>query len=111
MNWFLFKHRNIVYRDNDKYFFETDLLFRLNIIRAVVTEVPINAIYEDEVSNINIFNVILTFPFLHLRIFIKRIIYNYYLRNFSVASLNLAIGSVLITDVTQSLRKSLISMS
>jgi len=81
---------------NEKYFFETDLLFRLNIIRAVVNEVPITAIYEDEVSNLNIFNVILTFPFLHFQIFIKRIIYNYYLRNFSVASLNLAIGLVLI---------------
>ena len=79
-----------------KYFFESDLLFRLNIIHAVVAEVPIPAIYEDEESNLNIFNVILTFPFLHFIIFIKRIIYNYYLRNFSVASLNLVIGLVLI---------------
>ena len=36
------------------YFFETDMLFRLNTLRAVVIDVPMDAKYGDEVSNLKI---------------------------------------------------------
>lgn len=36
------------------YFFESDLLFRLGTLRAVVVEVPMAARYEDEESNLRI---------------------------------------------------------
>lgn len=81
---------------SDNYFFESDLLFRLSTIRAKTTDIPMVAIYGNEKSNLNSFNSLVTFPILHLRNFSKRIIYNYFLRNFSIASVNFALGLILI---------------
>ena len=39
---------------SQRYFFETDMLFRLNTLRAVVVDVPMDAHYGDEVSNLKI---------------------------------------------------------
>ncbi len=82
-------------RISKRYFFESDMLFRLNIIRAVVIDIPIDAQYNDEESSLIISRNI--WPFLkgNIHNLIKRIGYNYYLRNFSLASLQLAIGLVL----------------
>jgi dolichol-phosphate mannosyltransferase len=76
-----------------RYFFESDLLFRLNTIGAVVEDVPMEANYEHLQSNLRIRAVIL--PFLGRNLFntVKRIFYNHFLRNFSVASLEFVLGS------------------
>lgn len=79
-----------------RYFFETDLLFRLNTIRAVVMDVPMRALYGDEKSNLKVGSELIRFTFGHMRNFVKRIFYNYFLRNFSIASINLVIGSCLL---------------
>lgn len=79
-----------------RYFFESDMLFRLNIERAVVMEMPMSASYGDEKSNLSIPNTIMTFPLLHARNGAKRIFYNYFLRNFTVASINLLLGTILL---------------
>lgn len=78
-----------------RYFFETDILFRLNILRAVVQDIPMDAKYGDEVSNLKISKILGEFLLKHVRNFIKRIFYNYYLRDMSVASLELPIGVLL----------------
>lgn len=78
-----------------RYFFETDLLFRLNTLRAVVVDVPMEAQYGDEVSNLKISRIIGEFAAKHVRNFVKRLFYNYYLRNLSLASLELPVGVVL----------------
>jgi dolichol-phosphate mannosyltransferase len=78
-----------------RYFFETDMLFRLNTIRAVVVDVPMQAFYGDETSNLNIGKVIPEFMFNHLVNLVKRIFYSYFLRNFSVFSIQLVLGSIL----------------
>ncbi len=75
-----------------RYFFETDMLFRLNTLRAVVVDVPMDAKYADEVSNLNVSKVVGEFFVKHIRNFLKRIFYNYYLRDMSLASLELPIG-------------------
>ena len=80
---------------NKRFFFESDLLFRLNTIRAVVREVPMDAVYKDETSNLNVFQSLVTFPLQYLRCFIKRIFYTYFLRGFGVCSLEIILGSVL----------------
>ena len=80
-----------------RYFFETDMLFRLNTIRAVVVDVPMDARYGDEVSNLKISNIIGAFLVKHGRNFLKRIFYNYYLRDMSLASLELPLGIIFIT--------------
>ncbi len=82
-------------RINKRYFFESDILFRLNIIRAVVADIPIDAKYGNEQSNLKISENILPFIKGNAVNFIKRIAYNYYLRNFSLASLQLLFGILL----------------
>lgn len=79
-----------------RYFFETDILFRLNILRAVVVDVPMDASYGIEKSNLKIYRVIFEFLFKNIRNFIKRIFYNYYLRDMSIASFELPIGLLMI---------------
>lgn len=79
-----------------RYFFESDLLFRLSTLGANMVEVPMQAVYADEKSNLSELDALLTFPPLHLRNLVKRIGYNYFLRGFSAASLHLA-GGLLLT--------------
>jgi len=79
-----------------RYFFETDILFRLNTLRAVVIDVPMSSQYGDEVSNLKILKVIGEFLVKHARNFVKRIFYNYYLRDMSLASIELPLGLLLI---------------
>lgn len=75
-----------------RYFFETDMLFRLGTFRAVVTDIPMDAKYEDEVSNLRIGKVLGEFFAKHIRNFAKRIFYNYFLRDVSIASVELVAG-------------------
>lgn len=77
-----------------RFFFETDMLFRLNTLRAVVVDVPMDAKYGDEVSNLKISKVIGEFLVKHFKNFFKRIFYNYYLRDMSLASIELPIGAL-----------------
>jgi glycosyltransferase involved in cell wall biosynthesis len=80
-----------------RYFFESDMLFRLNTLGAVAVDVPMDAVYGDEVSNLKVSKVITEFAVKNVRNFFKRLFYNYYLRNLSVASLELPIGVLLTT--------------
>lgn len=75
-----------------RYFFESDMLFRLNVAQAVVLDVPIAAKYGSEKSNLSVMKSFISFPFLHLRNLNKRIFYSYYLREMSLASFELPIG-------------------
>lgn len=79
-----------------RYFFETDMLFRLNTVRAVVIDIPMDAKYGDEVSNLKISKIVGEFFLKHIRNFSKRIFYNYYLRDMSLASLELPLGILLL---------------
>jgi hypothetical protein len=80
-----------------RYFFESDMLFRLNTLHAVVVDVPIDPIYGDEHSNFKISENIFKFIKGHIRNTAKRIFYNYYLRNFSIASLELLLSVLLLS--------------
>lgn len=74
------------------YFFESDMLCRLNIARAVVRDIPMEAVYGDEPSSLRIHRVITHFAMKHLRNFAKRILYSYYLRDFNLASIEAPLG-------------------
>lgn len=80
---------------SERYFFETDMLFRLNVLRAVAVDVPMDASYGDEKSNLKISKIIGEFLFKHVRNGCKRILYSYYLRDMSLASLELPLGLLL----------------
>ncbi len=79
------------------YFFESDMLFQLNIARAVVADVPIQAIYGEETSSLNISRILFPFVGKHLANFFRRIAYSYFLRDFSIASIELIIGLTFVT--------------
>ena len=74
------------------YFFETEMLFRLNTLRAVVVDVPMRAKYGDERSNLKVSRIAGEFLVKHVRFLLKRIGYNYYLRDLSLASIQLPLG-------------------
>lgn len=80
---------------SQRYFFETDMLFRLNTLRAVVVDIPMDAKYGDEVSNLRVSHIIGEFLYKHIRNFCKRVFYNYYLRDMSLASIELPVGLAL----------------
>lgn len=77
---------------NKGYFFESDMLFRLSIFRAVVVDVPMAAKYGNEKSSLSLLKAFFTFPWLHFVNFHKRLFYNYYLRDVSAASIELLAG-------------------
>lgn len=78
-----------------RFFFESDMLFRLSVIRAVVWDVAMSARYGSEKSNLSILKSLLEFPGKHFKNFHKRLFYNYYLRDMSAASLELPLGVAL----------------
>jgi glycosyltransferase involved in cell wall biosynthesis len=78
------------------WFFESDLLFRLGTIRAVVCDVPIPARYGDEESSLVVRRVVGEFAWKHFANAAKRIFYGYYLRNFNIASIEIALGIPLV---------------
>ena len=78
---------------SSRYFFEADMLFRLYTLRAVVVDVPVDAQYDDEVSGLKTSHVVGEFAFKHLRNFCKRIFYNYFLRDLSVASIEFVLAT------------------
>jgi len=77
---------------NERFFHEADMLFRLSTVKAVVKNIPMDSVYDDEKSNLSILNILVTFPYLHLNRTAKRIFYNYFLRNFNIASLYFILG-------------------
>jgi dolichol-phosphate mannosyltransferase len=78
----------------DTYFFESDMLFRLSTVRAVVYDIPMNARYENEESGLRISRILFQFPPKYLNRYFKRIFYNYFLRDFNAGTIELIVGSV-----------------
>ena len=83
-----------------RYFFESDMLFRLNVARAVVADLPMRAVYADEKSNLRIGRVLLVFPWQYLNRFVKRLCFNYFLRDFNAGTLALLFGLLLVASGT-----------
>ncbi len=70
-----------------RYFFETDMLFRLNTVRAVVKDIPMDSVYADEESNLKVSKVLPEFLRKHGSRLWRRYVYNYLVRDFNVGSL------------------------
>jgi glycosyltransferase involved in cell wall biosynthesis len=75
-----------------RYFFESDMLFRLGTLQAYVLDLPMTAVYADEQSGLKIRRVFLDFLGGNIGNFCKRVFYGYFLRGFSIASLELLTG-------------------
>jgi hypothetical protein len=76
----------------ERYFFESDMLIKLGDLRAVVADVRMVAHYGDETSSLKVSRVFGDFLLRHLRATFRRIVYAHYIRDFSLASINLLIG-------------------
>ncbi|MBS0243839.1 MAG: hypothetical protein JSS20_16825, partial [Proteobacteria bacterium] len=72
--------------------FATDVLSYLNALRAVVIDVPIRSHYGDETSGLKISSVVIPFLFLHITKFVRRILSQYFVRDFNFGSLCLVVG-------------------
>ncbi len=79
-----------------RYFFETDMLFRLNTLRAVVRDVPMDSVYADEESNLKVGKVLPEFLRKHFSRLWRRYVYNYLVRDFNVGSLYSICGVLLV---------------
>ena len=80
-----------------RFFFESDLLFRLGVLRAVVYDVPMPTIYSNEKSTLVVPRIVPVFLFGHAKNTLKRILYSYYLRNFNIASIEIVVGLLSIS--------------
>jgi dolichol-phosphate mannosyltransferase len=77
---------------DDRYFFESDILFHLGMAKNVVIDVPMTAKYGEEKSNLKVGRSIVSFSFKHAKNTAARIFYNYFIRDFTIASLQLLVG-------------------
>lgn len=82
---------------SERYFFESDMLFRLSTLRAVVVDIPMVSHYADETSHLQVRSIVVEFAVKHLRNFAKRLAYNYFVRDVSLASFELVFGLLLMT--------------
>jgi dolichol-phosphate mannosyltransferase len=79
-----------------RYFFESDFLFRLNLERAVVLDIPMKAVYGNEVSGLSVRKAIRPFLVGNLRNTVKRILYRYFLHDFNIATVQIVLGTLLM---------------
>lgn len=75
-----------------RYFFESDMLIQLGIAGLPVADVAMPARYGDEESSLAVSRVLAEFPPLLLRGFLRRLLIRYFIGDFTIASLYLAIG-------------------
>lgn len=83
-------------RVDRRFFFESSLLAELGILRAVVRDVPIPARYGKEKSSLSELDALVNFPFRLARKFLRRILIQYFIRDFSAFSLFSILGLVLV---------------
>jgi dolichol-phosphate mannosyltransferase len=79
-----------------RYFFESDMLFRIGILRGLVVDVPMKAVYGDAPSSLSLARVLGPFLIRNIANTGKRIFYRYFLRDFSIASVQLLAGLALL---------------
>lgn len=75
-----------------RYFFETSMLLELGLNQVVVRDIYIPAVYRDENSSLSELDALLRFPFLLFRGFLKRIMIQYFIRDFTAVSILLLTG-------------------
>ncbi len=79
------------------FFFESDLLYHLSEIDAVVRDVPMRAKYGEETSHLIVHHIFGLFLCGHIKNGWRRIVDTYFVRDFGIASLNLIFGGLLVS--------------
>jgi glycosyltransferase involved in cell wall biosynthesis len=83
-------------RISSRYFFESDMLHHLGLLGAVVRDVPIDARYGSEKSGLRLTSAVVRFSARHAVNTARRLFYNYFLRDFSAASMELVVGVLML---------------
>jgi hypothetical protein len=78
------------------YFFESDMLIKLNVLKARVSDVPMPSRYNDERSSMRFGRVLLSFPLYLMTGFWYRIYERHVLREFSPVAMFWILGSLLL---------------
>ncbi|UAB81206.1 glycosyltransferase family 2 protein [Marixanthomonas sp. SCSIO 43207] len=89
--WSLLNQHDIA----NNYFFETSLISELYFQKASIKEVAMPAIYGEETSNMNIYNMPFLFGLNLLKRFVSRIWKAYFVYDFNIGSLYLVFGHLL----------------
>lgn len=79
-----------------RYFFEISMLIELSMIRAVIQDVEIPAKYQDETSYLSEWKSLLEFPSRLIAGLLRRLLIQYFVRDFGIFSVLLSVGSVFI---------------
>ncbi|MDO4728789.1 MAG: glycosyltransferase family 2 protein [Bacteroidota bacterium] len=77
---------------SNRYFFETSLISELYFVDARIKDVPMPAIYGDEKSSMKVWKMPLIFSKKLIVLFFKRIVKQYFLFDFNIASLYIVVG-------------------
>lgn len=77
-------------RIDQTYYFETAMLANLYLLRAVIKDVPIPARYGNEISSLSIHRSLIEFSIKLLKTFIRRLVLQNLIYDFSMASIYLA---------------------
>ncbi len=77
-------------------FFESDMLIHLYLIDAVVVDVPTAVRYGDEKSHLKLARIPFSFPFHLLRGTLRRILWRYFIRDFTAFSAFFLAGMALV---------------
>lgn len=79
-----------------RYYFESGLLVEMGILRAVVADVPSPARYGDEVSSLSVPRTLLEFPPRLLAGLVRRLLWRYFVQDFSAVSVFLVFGAPML---------------
>ncbi len=79
-------------RIHKRYYFETSMLIELYYTNAVIQDIPMKAIYGNEVSNLSRTKTLFEFPPKLFIALLRRILLKYFLYDFNIASLYLITG-------------------
>ena len=79
---------------DDRYFFESDLLYQSSLAQIRFSQLPMHSVYQDETSSLKPMREISRFAAKHLVNFLKRLIYQYFVLDFNAGSLELLGGSI-----------------
>ena len=82
-------------KTDNRYFFETDVLFRCALKNIIINNVAIEPIYKENKSSLKPFNEITNFFIRHIKLTFKRILYQYFLLDFNPGSIELVLSIII----------------
>jgi glycosyltransferase involved in cell wall biosynthesis len=79
-------------RLSKRFFFESSLLIELYYTGATIKDIPLPAIYGNEISNLSVRKTFFSFPPKLLKAYLRRMVLRYFIFDFNINSLYLLLG-------------------